>query len=60
MIDPRRKERAMTNHLEKSDSPMQPARMQCGDWPALPRYAAVLRIGNGIERDRSVVAEESA
>ena len=50
----------MTNHLEKSDSPMQPARMQCGDWPALPRFAAVLRIGNGIGRDRTVVAEESA
>ena len=50
----------MTNHLGNNDSPMQPARMQCVDWPALPRYAAGRRIGNGIQRDRSVVAEESA
>ena len=50
----------MTNHLMKNDSPMRPARLQRGAWPALPPSAAVLRIGNGIERDRTIVAEECA
>ncbi len=50
----------MTGKQPQYDSPMRGARVQCGAWPELPPFAAVPRIGNGINHGRAFVRKDCA
>lgn len=50
----------MTYQPLQGDSPKQANRMRCGAWPTLPQTAAVSRIGNSHDCDRTFARGECA